>query len=155
MAANATLGGNGSLAGNVTIAGSGTLSPGTSVGNFTMTGNVTIDANGFFNVEYNTTSQTIDLATISGTFSINGGTINFVNETGIGVLTGPSYTLATFTGGTRTYTAANVPVGYYLVDTGSSLVLQQIPEAGALLSLGLIALVSGIFTTFRRHRTAG
>lgn len=151
------LAGTGSLAGAVTIGGAsaGTLAPGNSVGTFALPGSVTINSNGFFEVEYNTSGAgSIDLAAIGGALNISGGTINFVNETGTGVLTASTYTLATFTGGTRVFTANNVPVNYLLVDTGTSLMLvQQVPEAGAFLCFGMVALVCGTWSSIRRRRS--
>ena len=153
VASGATLGGTGSIAGNISITG-GTLAPGTSVGMLTMNNNVTIDANGFFQVQYDSTAQTIDLATIGGSFDINGGTVNFA-DVGSGSLTQPSYVFATFNGGTRTFSATNVPVGYIVSEIGNSLALvQAIPEASAFFCLGVAAFISGGFATFRRRRTA-
>jgi autotransporter-associated beta strand protein len=151
VSSGATLGGTDSVAGNVSITG-GTLAPGASVGNLTMTGNVTIDSNGFFQVEYDSTLQTIDLATVGGSFDINGGTVNFA-DVGSGALDQSSYVFATFTGGTRTFSATNVPAGYLVQEIGQSLVLvQAIPEAGAFLSVGLVGLLCGGFATVRRQR---
>ncbi len=152
VASGATLGGSGTIAGNISIASGGNLAPGASIGTLTMTGNVTIDSNGFFQVGYNSTAQTIDLASISGTLNINGGTINFADE-GAGTLTQSTYVFATFQpGGTLSYTATNIPLGYSVeLINGNSLAL-VVPEASAFLAVGLVGLLCGGFSTLRRRR---
>jgi autotransporter-associated beta strand protein len=88
---NATLAGTGTINGSVIINAYGTLAPGTSIGKLTIGGNLTLNGNLFF--EINKTSNTNDVASVTGTLA-NGGTgVLYVTNLGSAVSVGDKFVL--------------------------------------------------------------
>jgi autotransporter-associated beta strand protein len=101
VAAGATLDGTGRIIGNLT--NNGTVAPGNSIGTMTVQGNYVHNANSVLEIEFDGAGN-IDLLSVTGNATINGGTIRFVS---IGGAEGQGGTFLT-TGGTLTGTFANV-----------------------------------------------
>lgn len=97
---NGTLKGVGSLS-NTTV--NGTISPGNSIGTLTINGNYVQNPGSTYEVEINPAGES-DLINITGTATINGGTVSVVKEAGN--YTPQRYTILTAAGGrTGTYDA--------------------------------------------------
>jgi fibronectin-binding autotransporter adhesin len=81
-----TLAGHGTVgsgAGSVvTIASGGTLSPGYSIGKITINGNLVVDGGGRFVVEVDPGSTTSDLVHVTGTATLNGGSVAHIGNAG-------------------------------------------------------------------------
>jgi len=67
--------GTGAVTGNVVAQTAGHVAPGTSIGTLTVTGNATLG--GTLDVEYNSTTDAIDMLTVSGQLDLSGGTLSF------------------------------------------------------------------------------
>ncbi|MBX3433253.1 MAG: autotransporter-associated beta strand repeat-containing protein [Pirellulales bacterium] len=147
-----TLGGTGSIAGATAIAGA--LAPGNSVGTLTFTGSVDLTG-GTYIVDYDPTGNgglgSIDLAAIGGSLTLSSTTLNF-SAVAAGALTQPLYTFATFAPSTLgSFVALNVPSGYVVQASATSLELAAIPEASSLL-FGAVAAAFGGAGYLRRRR---
>jgi autotransporter-associated beta strand protein len=95
-----TLGGNGTIVGNVTTLG--TLAPGNSIGTLNVVGNFTQGAGSTYQVEANAQGQA-DRINITGTATINGGTVQALAQPGT-YAPSTTYTILSATGGrTGTY----------------------------------------------------
>ena len=86
VASGATLGGSGTIgsgAGStVTVASGGTLAPGNSIGTLTVDGNLVIAAGARYAVEVDPASSGSDLVRVTGSATINGGTVVHIGATG-------------------------------------------------------------------------
>lgn len=71
-----TLGGTGTIVGNVT--NDGTIAPGNSIGTLTVQGNYVHNSNAVLEIEFDAFGG-IDLLDVTGTASINGGTVRFIS----------------------------------------------------------------------------
>jgi autotransporter-associated beta strand protein len=97
-----TLGGNGTIFGNVTTLG--TLAPGNSIGTLNVVGNFTQGAGSTYQVEANAQGQS-DKINITGTATINGGTVQALAQPGT-YAPSTTYTILSATGGrTGTYSS--------------------------------------------------
>jgi len=67
--------GTGTVTGNVVAQTAGHVAPGTSIGTLTVTGNATLG--GTLDVEYNSTTDAIDMLSVSGQLDLSGGTLSF------------------------------------------------------------------------------
>ncbi|MDF7776094.1 autotransporter domain-containing protein [Sphingomonas sp. AOB5] len=76
VASGGTLGGTGRAIGNVS--NSGTLAPGNSIGTLTVQGNYTHASNAVLEIEFDANGG-IDLLDVTGSATINGGTLRFVS----------------------------------------------------------------------------
>ncbi len=76
---NGTLKGTGTILGDIT--NSGTIAPGNSIGTMTITGNYTHGAGAFYQVEVNAAGQS-DKLVVTGTATLNGGTVAVLAESG-------------------------------------------------------------------------
>jgi subtilase-type serine protease len=94
IAAGGTLGGTGTL-GNTTVRG--TIAPGNSIGTLTIDGNYTQAAGSFYNVELQP-SGGADLLAITGTATLQGGTVKVFRSPGDYVL-GQTYDILSAAGG--------------------------------------------------------
>ncbi len=108
----AMLGGTGTL-GNTTIASGGTLAPGNSIGTITVNGNLTFGAGSNYNVEVSPYSS--DRTNVTGSATLNGGTVNASFAAGSYVVR--QYTILNATGGLggTTFNAlvnSNLPSGF-------------------------------------------
>jgi outer membrane autotransporter protein len=102
-----TVGAAGTLMGSGTITGntvnSGTLAPGNSIGTLTIVGDYTQNAGSTYQVEVNSAGQS-DRLVVTGTATINGGTVSVLAESGNYNMS-TLYTILTAAGGvTGTYT---------------------------------------------------
>ena len=96
-----TLGGSGTV-GATTINSGGIVAPGNSIGTLTVSGNYTQNAGSFYNVETNGAGQS-DRINVTGTATINGGTVSVVGASGT-YARNTTYTILNATGGvTGTY----------------------------------------------------
>jgi autotransporter-associated beta strand protein len=101
VASGATLDGTGRIIGNLT--NSGTVAPGNSIGTLTVQGNYIHNANSTLDIEFDG-SGGIDLLSVTGTATLNGGTLRFIS---LGGAEGSGGTFLTAAGGV-TGTFANV-----------------------------------------------
>jgi autotransporter-associated beta strand protein len=76
VSAGAVLGGSGTIVGNVT--NDGTVAPGNSIGTLTVQGNYVHNSNAVLEIEFDAFGG-IDLLDITGTATINGGTVRFIS----------------------------------------------------------------------------
>lgn len=95
MNAGGTLKGSGSITGNVS--NFGTLAPGNSIGTLTVSGNYTHNPGAVYEAEVNAAGQS-DLLIVTGTATLNGGTVSVLAAPGTYNAT-TNYTLLTATGG--------------------------------------------------------
>lgn len=96
VASGATLGGSGGIAGTLTV--NGTIAPGNSIGTLSVTGTYVQNAGSTYRVEINPAGQS-DRIAVTGTATLNGGTVQVVAGSG-GYRTGTTtYTILTATGG--------------------------------------------------------
>jgi len=116
VAAGATLDGTGRLIG--TLTNNGTIAPGNSIGTLTVQGNYVHNAAAVLEIEFDAAGN-IDLLDVTGSATLNGGTLRFVS---IGGAEGQGGTFLR-TGGTLTGTFASVET------TGAALPLAVIYEA--------------------------
>ena len=94
-----TLGGTGTVIGNVLV--NGTMAPGNSIGTLNITGNYTQAVGSTYNVEV--IPAAADLISISGTATLQGGTVNVLTMP-VMYMPGQRYTILTAAGGvTGTY----------------------------------------------------
>ncbi|MEY4951762.1 MAG: hypothetical protein RL299_186, partial [Pseudomonadota bacterium] len=93
VAANAALGGTGRIIGNLT--NNGTVAPGNSIGTLTVQGNYVQNAGSVLEIEFDG-SGGIDLLAVTGTATLNGGTLRFIS---LGGAEGNGGTFLTATGG--------------------------------------------------------
>ncbi|WP_236849212.1 autotransporter-associated beta strand repeat-containing protein [Chania multitudinisentens] len=77
----AKLGGSGTV-GNAVIASGGTLSPGHSIGTLNVAGNLTFEQGSQYLVEVNPTGTESDLIHVTGTTTLNGGSVVQIGENG-------------------------------------------------------------------------
>ncbi|WP_235212857.1 autotransporter-associated beta strand repeat-containing protein [Serratia sp. Ag1] len=77
----AKLGGSGTV-GNAVIASGGTISPGHSIGTLNVDGNLTFEPGAQYLVEVNPTGTTSDLIHVTGTTTLNGGSVVHMGENG-------------------------------------------------------------------------
>ena len=101
VASGATLDGTGRIIGNLT--NNGTVAPGNSIGTLTVQGNYVHNANATLDIEFDG-SGGIDLLAVTGTATLNGGTLRFIS---LGGAEGTGGTFLTAAGGV-TGTFANV-----------------------------------------------
>jgi autotransporter-associated beta strand protein len=101
VASGATLDGTGRIIGNVI--NNGTVAPGNSIGTLNVQGNYVHGANAFLDIEFDG-SGAIDLLNVTGTATLNGGTLRFIS---LGNAEGSGGTFLTAAGGV-TGTFANV-----------------------------------------------
>jgi autotransporter-associated beta strand protein len=110
--ANGTIGGTVTVSGSGTLGGSGTVggivvdggivAPGNSIGTLTVTGNY-VQSGGIYQVEVNSSGQA-DRINVTGTATLNGGTVQVLADQGGTYARNTSYTILTATGGiTGTY----------------------------------------------------
>ncbi|MCW1915809.1 autotransporter-associated beta strand repeat-containing protein [Luteolibacter sp. GHJ8] len=113
-----SLGGSGSLAGPLSVAAGATFAPGESIGVF---GATSATISGPWLVEFDGSSDpAIDRLNLSGALDITGSTLT-LTATG-SPLTGPSYTIATFSSLTGSFASVSgVPSGYELVIGATSI----------------------------------
>ncbi|WP_167518119.1 autotransporter domain-containing protein [Brucella pseudintermedia] len=82
----ATLGGSGTVGSGtgslVVIASGGTLSPGNSIGSLTVDGNLVFEAGSRFAVEVNPEGNESDLVTVTGTATLDGGSVAHIGANG-------------------------------------------------------------------------
>lgn len=93
VGANATLDGTGQIVGNLT--NNGTVAPGNSIGTLTVQGNYVHNAGSVLEIEFDGAGN-IDLLSVSGTATLNGGTLRFVS---LGGAEGSGGTFLTAAGG--------------------------------------------------------
>lgn len=93
VGANATLDGTGRIIGNLT--NNGTVAPGNSIGTLTVQGNYVQNAGSVLEIEFDG-SGGIDLLAVTGTATLNGGTLRFIS---LGGAEGQGGTFLTATGG--------------------------------------------------------
>jgi autotransporter-associated beta strand protein len=93
VGANATLDGTGRIIGNLT--NNGTVAPGNSIGTLTVQGNYVHNANSVLEIEFDAAGG-IDLLAVTGTATLNGGTLRFVS---LGNAEGQGGTFLTAAGG--------------------------------------------------------
>lgn len=99
VGANATLDGTGRIIGNLT--NNGTVAPGNSIGTLTVQGNYVQNAGSILEIEFDG-SGGIDVLAVTGTATLNGGTLRFIS---LGGAEGNGGTFLTATGGvTGTFT---------------------------------------------------
>jgi autotransporter-associated beta strand protein len=108
----AILSGTGTL-GNTTIASGGTLAPGNSIGTITVNGNLTFGAGSNYNVEVSPNSS--DRTNVTGSATLNGGTVNA--SFAAGTYVAKQYTILNANGGLggTTFNAlvnSNLPSGF-------------------------------------------
>lgn len=144
------LGGNGTVGGTTTVTTGGAIAPGESIGLLTFSGNVSVDPTSSLQIEYDDGTQTIDLLAAGGTLTLDGN-INFAPING-SLLTLASYTFATFSSMSGSFTTTNVPVGYTVVQNPTSLMLNAIPEASTILCGGVVSMLVGVGAIVRRRR---
>ncbi|GIW82709.1 MAG: hypothetical protein KatS3mg105_4516 [Gemmatales bacterium] len=114
---NGTLGGTGTV-GNTTV--TGTIAPGNSIGTINVAGNF-VQNGGVYEVELNAAGQS-DLINVTGTATINGGTVNVLAAPGT-YSVGQQYTILTAAGGvTGNYSGVtdNLALFNFLVFTDSN-----------------------------------
>jgi fibronectin-binding autotransporter adhesin len=96
-----TLGGTGQVG---AVTNDGTIAPGNSIGTITINGNYIHNSGATYEVEVNPAGQS-DRIDVTGTATINGGTVSVVAEAG-NYASGTTYTILTATGGvTGTFTS--------------------------------------------------
>ena len=101
VGSGATLGGSGTV-GGTTINSGGIVAPGNSIGTLTVSGNYTQNAGSFYNVETNAAGAS-DRINVTGTATINGGTVSVVGASGT-YARNTTYTILNATSGvTGTY----------------------------------------------------
>ena len=101
VASGGTLGGSGTL-GATTINSGGIVAPGNSIGTLTVSGNYIQNAGSFYNVETNGAGAS-DRINVTGTATLNGGTVSVVGASGT-YARNTTYTILNATGGvTGTY----------------------------------------------------
>jgi fibronectin-binding autotransporter adhesin len=145
-----TLKGNGTVKGNVVSAAAGShVQPGASIGTLTVSGSLTVG--GTLDVEYNSTTDAIDLLAVSGALDLSAATIQFSDlGTGPG---GPAHVAVLATYGTLTGPAAataGIPAGYwvdYHYNSENKIALVPEPATLVLLLAGL-----ALATLVRRTR---
>lgn len=81
VSAGATLGGSGTV-GTTTIASGGTLAPGNSIGTLTVAGDLTFEPGSHFAVEVDPAGSASDQVVVSGTATIDGGTVAHIGYVG-------------------------------------------------------------------------
>jgi outer membrane autotransporter protein len=96
------------------ITNSGRIAPGNSIGTMTINGNYTHNAGATYDVEINPVGQS-DRIDVTGTATLNGGTVNVIGEPGE-YQTGTTYTILTAAGGV-TGAFASVLDNMVFVDT--------------------------------------
>ncbi|EKS37646.1 autotransporter outer membrane beta-barrel domain-containing protein [Afipia clevelandensis] len=150
--ANGTLGGTGTV-GQTTV--NGTIAPGNSIGTLNVNGPYVQNAGSFYNVEVNAAGQS-DLINVTGTATINGGTVRVVAGMGAydpttiyTILTSSGARTGTFTGVTSNFafldpTLTYDPNNVYLtlvrnsIDFASvGITPNQISAGGGLAALGM------------------
>jgi autotransporter-associated beta strand protein len=120
VAAGATLDGTGRIVGN--LVNRGTVAPGNSIGTLTVQGNYVHEAGSVLEVEFDAAGN-IDLLSVTGTATLNGGTLRFVSLGG-----------AEGTGGTFLTAAGGLTGTFATVETvGAQLPLAVIYQSGSAL----------------------
>lgn len=89
--------GNGTL-GSLNLGEGGIVAPGNSIGTLNLTGDITFDAGSVFQVEVDPLSNASDLITVSGTATLNGGTVAHIGFDGE-YSPSSTYTILTASGG--------------------------------------------------------
>lgn len=117
-----TLGGTGSVSGAVTLNG-GHLAPGASIGSLGL-GSLTLNAGSALDIELGAPGNS-DLLTISGTLTLNGGSVNLFD---VGGLDAGSYTLASYLSEVGDVSVLGTPIGpsdfnYKLIASSNALTL--------------------------------
>ncbi|CAN5367605.1 hypothetical protein BH10PLA1_BH10PLA1_01540 [soil metagenome] len=183
VSSGATLGGNGTIGTStfgvgVSVASGGTLAPGSGGVGTLATGNLTLSSGSHLQIEYDTTTNTADKASVTGNVSLNGAilelshlpantTINPYNHTFVlidndggdaivGTLTGTG--LGTRTGDTQSISFAALQATlYYAYDSlnsttsgGNDLAIRftSVPEPGT----GCLAVFAGAGWLLKRRR---
>ncbi|MCY2974337.1 MAG: autotransporter-associated beta strand repeat-containing protein [Planctomycetota bacterium] len=146
-----TLGGTGGvIAGGITLAG-GTLAPGASIGTLDVG---SVGGVGTLAIEYDLTTQGIDLLNVAGVLDTSALTLNF-SSLGLGTLSNPSYVFATYGSLLGTFTGiSGTPSGYsvdYAFGGNNIALVTAVPEPGTL-ALLTVAIVGG--GLYRRSRNA-
>lgn len=147
--ASAALEGTGAVGGTVVAAAGSSVGPGTSIGSLTVAGDATLA--GVLDVEFDSSTDGIDVLAVSGALDMTGGTIDFsdVAETPV-ALTQDAYVFATYgslAGSLPTVT--NTPLGYHVdfAYEGNQIAL-VVPEPSTMLLLVL----AGLTLTFWKRR---
>jgi outer membrane autotransporter protein len=95
--AGGILAGNGSV-GSTIISAGGTVSPGNSIGTVTINGNLVFEQGSSYEVEVDPTGSASDLIVVTGTATLNGGTVAHIGFAG-NYRPSASYTILTAAGG--------------------------------------------------------
>ena len=142
-----TLGGTGSVSGIVTVANGGHLAPGASIESLAV-GGLTVHGGSVLDFEMGS-GGAVDLISVTGLLTLNGGSLHLTSAGGMGAGTFPLILYGSRSGNV---TALGTPIGpsgfqYSLLDTGSSinLVVSAVPEPGCtvLLAVGLAVMGLG------------
>jgi hypothetical protein len=145
-----TLRGNGTVNGDVVVASGSTVAAGSSLGQLDIAG--AVDLGGTLDVEYDSSTDGIDLLTVSGRLDLSGGTLRFSDLAEEPVaLDQVAYVFATY--GSLAGSAPSleeVPAGYHVdfAYEGNQIAL-VVPEPSTLI---LLALAGWIVTIFRQRR---
>jgi autotransporter-associated beta strand protein len=147
-----TLKGNGTVTGTVATAAGSHVQPGASLGTLTVTGNLTVG--GTLDVEFNSTTDAIDLLAVSGTLDLSAATIQFSDlGTGPG---GPGHPAVFATYGTLVGTAVatpGVPAGYWVdYHYNSENKIALVPEPSTIVLLILSGMGLALCSPRRRAR---
>ena len=126
---------------STTIDGIYTLTSGTvdigALQSLTVSEDATLSSGAIWNLQFDSGTEDFGLLSVGGSLDLGGVTLNF-DDLGAGTLTGLSYLLAQSGSPILgSVVDVNTPAGYVVNVAGDQLLLQQVPEPGSVILLGI------------------